>query len=174
MLALSIRTLPVCAWFRLGSTKSNEHLPLFVGVLVVLGLGTAVRLILECCHQRIMQRNLRRLELQPISSAYEAPLQIVTQSSDVQVKFLSTLRSSPRDDICERILHNQEVWNTVGPVYRWMHGINTKIWVVVLKNLSAGIKIVIHTWRVSQDEWIFIYLSHYLDQYHPSTTLILG
>jgi hypothetical protein len=57
---------------------------IIIGVLVVLGLGTAVRLILECCHQRIMQRNLRRLELQPISSAYEAPLQVVTQSSDVQ------------------------------------------------------------------------------------------
>lgn len=83
--------------------QSTEHLPLFVGVLVVLGLGTAVRLILECCHQRIMQRNLRRLELQPISSAYDAPLQVVTQSSDVQVKFLSTSRSPPRDDICERL-----------------------------------------------------------------------
>jgi hypothetical protein len=36
------------------------------GVLVVLGLGTAARLVLECWHERSIRENIRRMELTPI------------------------------------------------------------------------------------------------------------
>ncbi|CAM6091683.1 unnamed protein product [Calypogeia fissa] len=35
------------------------------GVLVVLGLGTAARLVLECWHERAVRRNIRRMEEEP-------------------------------------------------------------------------------------------------------------
>ncbi|KAH7307744.1 hypothetical protein KP509_22G075000 [Ceratopteris richardii] len=36
---------------------------IIIGVLVVLGLGTAARLIMECCHQRAITRSIRRMEM---------------------------------------------------------------------------------------------------------------
>ncbi|KAG6552349.1 hypothetical protein Mapa_006203 [Marchantia paleacea] len=35
---------------------------IIIGVLVVLGLGTAARLVLECWHERVIRRNIRRME----------------------------------------------------------------------------------------------------------------
>lgn len=35
------------------------------GVLVVLGLGTAARLVLECWHERVIRRNIQRMEEEP-------------------------------------------------------------------------------------------------------------
>eukprot|EP00250_Pteridium_aquilinum_P006310 c16253_g1_i2 orf=1111-1761(+) len=36
---------------------------IIIGVLVVLGLGTAARLIMECCHERSVRRSIRRMEM---------------------------------------------------------------------------------------------------------------
>ncbi|KAL2609256.1 hypothetical protein R1flu_027829 [Riccia fluitans] len=38
---------------------------IIIGVLVVLGLGTAARLILECWHERVIRRNIRMMEEEP-------------------------------------------------------------------------------------------------------------
>lgn len=36
---------------------------IIIGVLVVLGLGTAARLVMECCHERSIRRSIRRMEM---------------------------------------------------------------------------------------------------------------
>ncbi|KAI5075194.1 hypothetical protein GOP47_0009270 [Adiantum capillus-veneris] len=36
---------------------------IIIGVLVVLGLGTGARLIMECCHHRSVSRSIRRMEI---------------------------------------------------------------------------------------------------------------
>jgi hypothetical protein len=39
---------------------------IIIGVLVVLGLGTAARLILECWHERAIRRNIQQMENMPM------------------------------------------------------------------------------------------------------------
>lgn len=58
----------VCHW-RLTKWSAS-----FAGVLVVLGLGTAVRLVLECCHERNVERSIQQMELSS-TDAQAAPAQ---------------------------------------------------------------------------------------------------
>ncbi|XP_024385463.1 uncharacterized protein [Physcomitrium patens] len=58
------------------STIGYAAMPIgfFFGVLVVLGLGTAVRLVLECCHERNVERSIQQMELSS-TDAQAAPAQ---------------------------------------------------------------------------------------------------
>jgi hypothetical protein len=48
----------------LGATAIPVNI--IIGVLVVLGLGTAARLMLGCCRERVARRNIQRMEIAPM------------------------------------------------------------------------------------------------------------
>jgi hypothetical protein len=60
---------------------------IIIGVLVVLGLGTAARLVLECWHERAIRRNIRRMEEEPNLEDFPPDrndIEIQTQPAEAQ------------------------------------------------------------------------------------------
>lgn len=106
----------------------------YAGVLVVLGLGTAVRLVLEYMHEKNMRRRIALLELDPVP---EDPAEGTDSSSDH-----AATPTPPPQVLIQTILSYKRNLMSINIVEEWDQ------W--TCKSYNSFLLIGIRTWNLDQ------------------------